>query len=365
MISSQIQKLQKIEAFLFLEKELEENVYYRRFDFYWIRSFGYPFEICRELQNISSIRKFPKLDMRAWAIWMFSILKTRSIPKTQLISLLGVIPAWFLMDKKEFSLYADFMYSRGNTITLIYPKEKLPCVVKTQLKPTRAFDNEVKFLQLANSISHPYVRTPEFISQGEIEDSNWFMQKLVQGKEITSFNGLKRKSIYDQVFEFMMLFYKQNGVRLKKPELDILLNKYSGSKFFNNENGETVLKKIKDLSLADKNMLFTITHNDLYHKNILVDKSGMITIIDWGNSKENYLVHDFKNKTFDKEAVFNRITQDLNLSFCDIYSFKEQVFIEEFIEVCEMIRKYSGKKNKQLYKYRIKSRLKTLKNKLN
>lgn len=361
MTHNQIKKLQEIEdSILDFTKENTSHVY-RRFDFYWIRSFDFPFKAYEELSAIPSIRRFPKLEFRSWAIWLFSSFYMKRIQKSDIISLLGVMPAWFLMKKQEIDLHANFIYSRNNLVTLIYPKIKNPYVLKIKLNSPRAFKNESHYLQMGEMISHKIVRTPKFINGGSFKDSSWYLQELVQGKEVTSFNSFKRRKVYQHVFEFMILFYKKNGIVLKTPDLDILLKNKVVSDFFLRNKSGFILETIENLQKTKKNMFWTIIHNDLYHKNILVGSDENIFIIDWGNTIENYLVHDFKNKEFEKEKIFKKITKDFNLSQELIYNLEEQIFIEEFIEICQMIKKLEKKKNQKLYKYRIKNRINMLK----
>lgn len=364
MKNFQLEILKKVEDSIFQEKLSQKKKVYRKIDFYYINSFKYPFQCFFKLSEVSSIRKFPILDTRAWLIWFFSGIKVKKFQKKSLFNLLGVLPSWWFLDKAELDLTTNFIYSRGHSIVMIYPDHWNPCVIKVTIPTSPAKgaslkNSEIDSLKTANSIFHPVVSSPKFLEEAEGDNYSYFVQEFVSGSEITSVLPIKRRRIYDSVFEFMVEFYLHNGVELIQPELDDYFENPLILQFFQQRDYFIVIEKIQDLFESKKKMFYTMIHNDLYHKNILVNK-GKIHVIDWGNSERNFLVRDFSNKKFNAKIVFNKILESFESNIEEIFNLQEQIFIEEFIDTCLLIEKYYKKKKPKMLHHRIVFRIKKL-----
>lgn len=359
--------IQEIENTYLSEESLMINdKIYKKISFYHINSFKFPFELYRQLSGTSSIRKFFRLDLRSWSIWIFSCIKTKSFQKRQLIDLIGVIPSWFFIETIKLPLHSNFIYYRGKNTALLYPDHKEPFVVKIKIfsnlnNNEKTTNSEVETIKIANAIRDCKVKTPLFISCNQNNQAQWFMQEMVNARDIGSIPSYKRRTIYNDLFEFMIKFYTKNGVELVYPKIHEFVNIDNIYDYLiKDDNGKSLLKKIDKMLSKNRKMLYALLHNDLYNKNILFDRDDKIWIIDWGNSERGYLVHDFRNKNFDKQAVFNRILYLNEIREDEIYSLEEQIFLENFLDTCFLLNKIYSQEKGEVYKQRIKKRFQKL-----
>lgn len=336
---------------------------YKKMGFYWIKSF--PKKEIKNLFSIPSIRLYPQRDIRAWSIWFYYLTKTFKFNKEQFVYLLGAIPAWSFMTRHQFAIHSNFFYSRGRNITLLYPEKENQFVLKIHISRngTNKLQNEVACLLQANTIYHPNVETPKLLKKGNIGATYWYTQEMLYAKDVGNISSHKRQKIYNEVFEFMVDFYRKNKIFLKSPLDDNILHQKQIKEFLKfNKYGFKILLLVDSLLIKEKKMIEVHLHNDIYDKNILISKfvnNKKLYIIDWGNSARGYLVHEFRNKIFDKQQVFDKIIRMENISIDSVYNLEEQIFLEEYIDTCIIINKFLNNSSKEL-NLRINNRLKKL-----
>jgi len=334
---------ENINRIIYIEKSLldhTESFYLKKHknynNFLWIKSSGWPIGYYKKLSKISGISAFPEKSLNVW----LQVLRNKGKGFKKRIGLFLRIP---FMKKDKLGIGADFYFNKVNFGILIYCDDAIKRVVKfnqtNNLEHARhKIGNEVESLKKANSIIHDVVYTPKLKSYYDKEDVIFFEQELILGKDLHRLSKDKVIKVYDDVFDFMYLYYTKCEIKAEPIiNKDYLNNPIVEKHFCKLDNGEEILKKFREILKRNKKMLIGRIHGDLSLSNILIDRNNKVVILDWGESSEEYLSKDMKEHKRNTTYLYDKIVKENNFIKDELYNLSDQIFVGIFDEISKLL----------------------------
>src|SRR5690554_240406 len=316
---------ENINRIIYIEKSLldhTESFYLKKHknynNFLWIKSSGWPIGYYKKLSKISGISAFPEKSLNVW----LQVLRNKGKGFKKRIGLFLRIP---FMKKDKLGIGADFYFNKVNFGILIYCDNIIKRVIKfnqtNNLEYARhKIENEVESLKKSNSITHNIVYTPKFKNYYDKDGIIFFEQELILGKDLHHLSKNQVLKIYDDVFNFMYLYYMKYKIKAEHIiNKEHLTNPIVERHFCKLNNGEEILKRFREILKINKKMLIGRIHGDLSFNNILIDKNNKVIILDWGESSEEYLSKDMKEHKRNTTYLYNQIVKDNNFVKDELY----------------------------------------------
>lgn len=285
----------------------------------------------KTLKN-SELPIFPDSGYKTWGVFILSKLKGKET-KTNFKKLLGIGLNWRFLKKEYVPLQADILYYRTRAIVMVYTTERK--VVKVALtKPgQRDMANETESQRTASAIAIPGISVSKIIKEFHDNGLDFTVEEYFIGKK----QSFKDKKIleknYAKVFDFMIEFYFKYPIELESLYDSRFLNHDFVDEFIQNqEEGETVFSIYKMLFAKERKIIKCRIHGDLNHRNVL-SNGNQLCIIDWGQSKLNYLALELNNSSYNTKHVFEKFIERAEIEQKEIYSYEEQLFLARYIEM--------------------------------
>ena len=329
--------IKKIESQLFPSLPKGEKVVFRKVNpELWIRNFRWPFEVRRNLSFFPSLGVYPASP----GLWLKKLRNKHEGKGGR--NLVGYLILWILAPKEKYHIQADaFLIKKERSLVLYYFSNDVPCVVKANVgiknnpRFRRLFQRELESVEIAKTIEHKKVGIPLVLSYNLEGDILYIGQQYItDGKALFHLSEREREQTMIHVFDFMFEFYTKNTLSiisladkrfLKDPDFVQYIKELP--------DGEEMLLKYESLAEQNKNLLWGRIHGDLNPANILVRTDGKSVIIDWAQSKEHFIVEEFKefkfiNRSF-AEGIFEKLIGHFQLKKEKIFNMEEHLFLLE------------------------------------
>lgn len=337
-----LKKIQAIEDLL-LDNSKGGEIQYKKFGKTWIRA-DRPFVSLKEdTLNFSELQVQPNWNMTNWGIWFLSLFKKKKEP-ILFHNLLGIQLLWKSQRKRFLPCRADIIYDRGSSIILVYASLQRPFVIKLAISEAarQSLQSETQAQKRAFEIKSQDIVIPEILKECYEEELFFIAETYFKGKKQSFDNSEKLQRIFGKVFDFLLEFYLANPIELKGLTNNRYLDNPVVENFISNQKyGISIIDNFRKLKSKDLKLISGIIHGDLSHNNILTNHEE-ICIIDWGKSKTTFLARDLDNSSFDTKGVFEELIKQGNLPAEELYTYHEQIFLENYIEL-----------NRKLYKWLI------------
>lgn len=337
MVNKYIGILRKAEFHSGIES-IQYKIPYKRLDKIWIRADKPLSEIYRKSLNDSELEFWPNIDYKVWANWILTQLKLKK-GKHKFSKLLGIQLNWLFTKKVYLPLQADIIYYRHHATIMVYTSPEQNKVIKVALTKwgKTLMKSEIESQKLAGVIGLKGVFIPAILMEFHNEQLSCSVQEFFKGKRQSFKNKVILQENYHQVFQFLLEFYFSNPIELKNLADSQFLNLEFVEEFISNQNhGKEVISIYKNLSAQNKKMILCRIHGDLNHNNVLSNREN-VCLIDWERSKHNYLFRDLDNTSFDTRPIFEKFMERSHINAEEVYPYHEQLFLENFIEMCRWI----------------------------
>lgn len=334
---------------------------YKRFRHVWIKERKSLPVLYRSIKNLPGIDPLPCLRIKKWLRWSYETVLWKKKKTYTLLRLLGPVLGWYMIrDKMAYQTDATLIIEQSSTV-LIYNEPDKKCVIKMALNkntkmPTeqlkRSLHNELNILQ---SIHYPLdqVKIPKLIKDGSRFAYPYIVQKLIYGNTLYYTRSKRFKPQVVYVFRLLKQLYTEQKIKLKYPFFKQDSKEFLFFIFYLNEyylNRDTIktfsIETLRKVYFNKKKLLVSHIHGDLMSGNIILDKKGCLWLIDWGGTKEYYIVRDLDD-SFSKDAkvVYNELLDEMKYSRADIYTYHEQVFISKIERIITGLAAYNNKAN--------------------
>ena len=309
---------------------------YKIVDTVWIKGDLPLIKTYRKTLKNSELPVFPNPNFKTWGSLVLQKLKGKKT-NSNFRKLLGFGLIWNLLKKEYVPLNADIIYYRKRAIVMVYTTEKKVIKVALCNAGKRDMGNEVESQRLATSIAMPGICVSEIIKEFHENDLDFTLEEYFVGKK-QSFKDRKiLEANYDKVFKFLIEFYLKNPIELEGLSDSQYLNHDFVEEYIQNlEDGEALVSIYKKLLSRGRKMIKCRIHGDLNHNNVL-SNGNQICIIDWGQSKHNYLALELNNSSYITKGVFEKFIERAGMDRNEIYSYEEQLFLGRFIEMNRMV----------------------------
>lgn len=339
-------KFQKIESFEKAVLHVSPNISSKAFrninKNQWIEDSKWPIQAYKMLSKIPLGNVLPA-HIFLWLRNIQVIFGNRKINKRGYKNLLGYLFLFPFTPKTELNIYANgIFFKRGGKYAVLFYTEKkvvIKIILSTKHLPVlkEEFTREVKSLLLANKIHHEKVKTPLIKSYNLEGPTYFFEQELIEnGKNLNYFTSSKMGQILNDVFDYMINFYKKNKLILREPKTQSF-NRKKLQLYLRHFQMEFILEKYNILINKKKKMIYGRIHGDLHGENIL-HTNTFIYILDWEKSKEDYWAEEICNRfLFIPKSIITSVYRKLTTFFSfkeqDLYSVEDQ----QFIIICNRI----------------------------
>lgn len=363
-------KLKRIES---IEKELLNITQetppktFRNINTYqWIQNAFWPLGAYRVLSKTplgNVLPAHPKL----WINNLRIFFGNKTLNKRGYKNLTGYLLLFPFVKKKQYKVLANaFYFKRGKRyVVLFYTSSSINSVFKVvttsktkhiyQFK--QEFSLEIEGQKEANKIKHPTVFTPKLKSY-QLEGEIIFIEQefIPKSKSLKYLSVSKANQILEEVFDFMLEFYKKNKLELKKlkqitydkEKIEFVLDYY--------QLDAKIIAKYESLIQQKKKLIYGKIHGDLHYENILYTKEKKVCIIDWGKFKDAYWVEETINGFiyFPENLVsdfFYKIKNHFAFDINEMYTVKEQQFLIVCQQLFKRVSNEQLKPNKYLSNY--------------
>jgi len=302
----------------------------------YIANSKWPFQLIGKIRKFSEIIPFPFLNIKVIINFTKEVLRGK-INTTKIKHFLGLVLLWPSYRKIRLFIHSDLIYLKRGFTILINEQEKIVIKYNDNLNQF-AFDSmqrEYSSQLIANNIIDDYITTPKIISQHSLDNLFSYSQEFIIGKNLHIYDNATIELTYKKIFDFLYKFYKQNGIQLVSHKDNEFLFHEHVEKFLIQHfpKFRSLIYRFNEIDQKNKLMFYGKVHGDLSLNNVIIDSHGNIYLIDWGKSKPHYLANDLKCSNYDANDLFNRMINENKINYMDIYSLKEQIFIERFIEI--------------------------------
>lgn len=335
-IENNIKTIQFIEKKISCIKYFEPKKIYVNHENLWIKYAKWPFGAYKLLSKISGISAFPEKRLEYW----LDVFKNKGKGIKKRIGLFLNFP---FKKTIELPLNADFYFDKDCFGILVYINQPEQKVIKfnqvSDIDSLNKIKREAESLKIANEIEHKTVKTPKLLNTFFEEKIYFFEQDLILAKDLHSLSKKEQNRIYNEVFDFMFLLYKNSEVTLKTPkkEEDSIVSIVENY-LKEIDDGQEIVNNYKKLLAKNKKMLLGKIHGDLSLNNILTNnRKSCFWIIDWGESDRDYLAKDLKNNAHCAMLFYVKLVAFFNFDKKQLYSLEEQIFIANYDAITKMI----------------------------
>lgn len=289
------------------------------------------FKIYNNYLISSEIYSFMDILLRHKQIQFISNLKI----KYRLVLLLK----WFYLPTKTYDIKANIGLIKPNYDILIDKKSKKVTKISKSNIGNELLESEVNYLTIINQFilsKHQDVKVPKLLNHYRTNENLFvFEEEYFEGNEVWNISKSDLEIINDSIYNFMIDFYFFNDLKLVFfNERNIDHNVFNDNIVFKKE----VIQIYNSILNKRKKLLYGTIHGDLRENNILIDFEKNICLIDFEKTCEDYLVLEIR-----KEEYFTKIINRLEEDKGTIYSFKEQLFLTEYLRVYRNIVLKSNK----------------------
>lgn len=289
------------------------------------------FKIYNNYLISSEIYSFMDILLRHKQIQFISNLKI----KYRLVLLLK----WFYLPTKTYDIKANIGLIKPNYDILIDKKSKKVTKISKSNIGNELLESEVNYLTIINQFiisKQQVVKVPKLLNHYKIKENLFvFEEEYFEGNEVWNLSKSDLEIVNDSIYNFMIDFYFFNNLKLVLfNEKEIKHNVFNDNIDFKKE----VILIYNRILNQRKKMLYGTIHGDLRENNILIDLKKNICLIDFEKTCEDYLVLEIRKEEY-YTKIINRLEEDKGT----IYSFKEQLFLTEYLRVYRSVILKSNK----------------------
>ncbi|SRX55342.1 phosphotransferase [Aequorivita sp. CIP111184] len=327
-------KIEEIDQILCDKYNLvSKNYTYRRFGSNYVKSAIWPFGVYMNIKSHSELSVIPSTYKRRW----INLLVGNQ--EYSLTDLSGPLLGWFFLRRYVFQVQANFIFYKEQRAGLILLYKDLDIVLKANLvtdldnvlieyKQTKEAYNQAEvigILKVPNVFFHFYA--PNKYS--------FFLQERIKGTTLQRLPTEVIAKNIEKMCDFLFLFYQQNKVSLKSPEIDIEKMENIISLFYGKEilfKFLSIKKHFHYILKEEKKCFWGKIHGDIHTRNLIVDKHDNLWLIDWQASKYDFIAVDFR-KIRNNDYLFKKLLILFPSQQTEIMNIIDQVFIGHLLRL--------------------------------
>lgn len=309
---------------------------FRKYKNTYIKKGSWPLDVYKNIELLTEITALPSFNIKKWISFFLKKLK---LGKSEIMisDLLGPLLGWFFLKEYSFKIQANSIIDRKNGRILVMIYNRFDVVMKLRpINYNQKFSNEVEGNILAKQVSEKYniLKIPNIVLKHiEINNTSYFLQDLIRGKAIAFCSQRIIAESYKKAADFMFFYYLENGLALKIPDTYMAVTTIKKSKVSDGlyDKLTQLNEKHDNLVKQQKKSFWGKIHGDINIKNLILDKNNDLWLIDWQDTRFDYIVVDLlsiQNSLYLFDKIYNHFSEQRN----NLYNFDEQVFLYHYQE---------------------------------
>ncbi len=315
---------------------------FRKYKNTYIKKGSWPLDVYKNIELLTEITALPSFNIKKWISFFLKKLKLGK-SRIMISDLLGPLLGWFFLKEYSFKIQANSIIDRKNGRILVMIYDRFDVVMKLRpINCNQKFSNEVEGNILAKQVSEKYniLKIPNIaLKHIEINNTSYFLQYLIRGRAIAFCSQQVITESYKKAADFMFFHYLENGLVLKSPETCTAVTIISKPKTLDLYDKLLQLStKYNSLVRQQKMSFWGKIHGDINIKNLILDKNNDLWLIDWQDSRFDYIVVDLlfiQNSLYLFDKISNHFSDNKNC----IYDYDEQVFLYHYQEFIKKLSK--------------------------